>query len=168
MRLKNREVILFVLSINFLLLLSCGKGSTPTSPTTPTTPPNPTISYFTASPSEIVLEASTTLTWSVSNAQKVEIDHGVGVVSSSGTKSVTPNESTTYTLTATNENLTATKACDVVVKWQPYIVYITNTGTKYHKDGCQYLSQSKIQTTLGEACQKGLGPCSVCKPPNCR
>jgi hypothetical protein len=47
-------------------------------------------------------------------------------------------------------------------------VYITQSGTKYHKEDCSYLSSSKIAITLGEACAKGYSPCSVCKPPNCK
>jgi len=44
-------------------------------------------------------------------------------------------------------------------------VYITNTGSKYHRDGCRYLSKSKIKITLTEAKQRGYEPCSVCNPP---
>jgi hypothetical protein len=44
------------------------------------------------------------------------------------------------------------------------VVYITRTGEKYHNDGCRYLRQSRIQTTLAEAAKR-YGPCSVCKPP---
>jgi hypothetical protein len=47
-------------------------------------------------------------------------------------------------------------------------VYITKTGEKYHRDGCQYLSRSKIATTLKEALARGFGPCKVCKPPTAR
>jgi len=43
-------------------------------------------------------------------------------------------------------------------------VYITKTGTKYHRDGCKYLSKSKIAISLEQA-KKSYGPCSVCKPP---
>lgn len=43
-------------------------------------------------------------------------------------------------------------------------VYITKTGTKYHTDGCRYLSQSKIAIELSDAIAKGYGACSVCKP----
>jgi hypothetical protein len=46
-------------------------------------------------------------------------------------------------------------------------VYITATGTKYHKDGCRYLSSSKIPIFLTEACARGYTPCSVCDPPSC-
>ncbi|WP_448517744.1 thermonuclease family protein [Pseudothermotoga sp.] len=45
------------------------------------------------------------------------------------------------------------------------IVYITDTGNKYHRDGCRYLSQSKIPITLEEAKKRGYEPCTVCNPP---
>lgn len=44
------------------------------------------------------------------------------------------------------------------------IVYITKTGTKYHQDGCRYLSKSKIPIPLKEAVLS-YSPCSVCNPP---
>lgn len=47
-------------------------------------------------------------------------------------------------------------------------VYITETGSKYHRGNCQYLSKSKIAISLEEACRKGYKSCSVCKPPECK
>ena len=47
-------------------------------------------------------------------------------------------------------------------------VYVTKTGEKYHRDGCRYLSKSKIATTLKEALARGFGACSVCKPPTAK
>ena len=44
------------------------------------------------------------------------------------------------------------------------VVYITNTGTKYHAAGCRYLKKSSIKTTLDEAKSQGLTACSVCNP----
>ncbi len=44
-------------------------------------------------------------------------------------------------------------------------VYITRTGTKYHRDGCRFLSKSRIPIWLQEAKRQGYTPCSVCKPP---
>ena len=41
-------------------------------------------------------------------------------------------------------------------------VYVTNTGTKYHKSGCQYLHSSKIAINLNEAKKQGYDPCSKC------
>lgn len=42
-------------------------------------------------------------------------------------------------------------------------VYITNTGSKYHKSGCRYLRKSKIAISLTDA-KKSYDACSVCKP----
>lgn len=44
------------------------------------------------------------------------------------------------------------------------IVYITNTGEKYHRDGCRFLDQSKIEKHLSEV-QGNYQPCGVCNPP---
>lgn len=43
-------------------------------------------------------------------------------------------------------------------------VYITKTGEKYHRDGCRYLSRSKIAISLENA-KRSYSPCSVCNPP---
>lgn len=43
-------------------------------------------------------------------------------------------------------------------------VYVTRTGSKYHRAGCRYLSKSKIPMPLEDA-RKQYGPCSVCGPP---
>ena len=45
-----------------------------------------------------------------------------------------------------------------------YTVYITNTGSKYHRDGCRYLSRSKIAISKSDAISEGYTPCSVCNP----
>ena len=43
-------------------------------------------------------------------------------------------------------------------------VYVTKSGTKYHSQGCRFLSKSSIPMKLKEAKGK-YSPCSVCKPP---
>jgi hypothetical protein len=43
-------------------------------------------------------------------------------------------------------------------------VYVTNTGTKYHRSSCQYLSKSKIPMQADSASEAGYSACSVCKP----
>ena len=48
---------------------------------------------------------------------------------------------------------------------QAVTVYITKTGKKYHRDGCRYLSRSRIPISLSDAESEGYGPCSVCNPP---
>ena len=44
-------------------------------------------------------------------------------------------------------------------------VYITETGAKYHRSGCQYLSKSCIPIDLEDAKDRGYTPCSKCNPP---
>lgn len=43
-------------------------------------------------------------------------------------------------------------------------VYVTRTGSCYHRSGCSYL-KSKIQTTLSAAVAEGYSACSRCDPP---
>lgn len=46
------------------------------------------------------------------------------------------------------------------------IVYITNSGTKYHRSDCRHLDDSKYETTLTKALSQGYEACGTCKPPN--
>ena len=43
-------------------------------------------------------------------------------------------------------------------------VYVTKTGEKYDRNGCQYLSKSKRAIGLSDAKAAGYSPCSRCKP----
>ncbi|HDK7159182.1 transpeptidase-transglycosylase [Clostridium botulinum] len=47
---------------------------------------------------------------------------------------------------------------------QNYTVYKTRTGSKYHSSGCRYLRKSCYETTVSQARNEGLSPCSVCNP----
>lgn len=42
------------------------------------------------------------------------------------------------------------------------VVYVTESGTKYHKEGCPYLKSSKIMVSLEQAVMEGKQPCSRC------
>lgn len=44
-------------------------------------------------------------------------------------------------------------------------VYVTDTGTKYHRKTCRTLSHSKYRKTLSWARSHGYKPCKICKPP---
>ena len=47
---------------------------------------------------------------------------------------------------------------------QEITVYITNTGSKYHRDSCRTLKNSKIPISLSEAV-RNYEPCGICNPP---
>lgn len=46
---------------------------------------------------------------------------------------------------------------------QAYTVYVTATGSKYHRAGCSYLKSSRA-ISLSDAIAAGYTPCSRCKP----
>jgi len=43
-------------------------------------------------------------------------------------------------------------------------VYITKTGSKYHRSDCRYLKSSKVPISLEKAKADGYEPCKVCNP----
>jgi micrococcal nuclease len=49
-----------------------------------------------------------------------------------------------------------------------FVVYVTNSGTRYHMDGCASLRSSRIAVTLADAGVSGYGACLRCKPPRLR
>src|ERR1700693_3965783 len=88
-------------------------------PPPPPPAPAPDITEFSAEPSSIERGQSSTLKWSVSNANQITIDNGVGTVQATGTKSVFPNDTTTYRLTATGPGGTLNKTATVSVTAPP-------------------------------------------------
>ncbi|RXA15586.1 hypothetical protein EQO05_14785 [Methanosarcina sp. MSH10X1] len=75
----------------------------------------PSIGSFNAIPDTIGQGESSSLTWSVSGASKVSIEPEIGTVGLTGSQHIFPGETTTYTLTATNEfgSVDATKIVSV-------------------------------------------------------
>lgn len=71
---------------------------------------------FSASPMTITAGQSSTLSWSTENAEAVDIS-GIGTVAVQGSQSVTPSETTTYTMTVRNRSGTTT--ANVTVQVQP-------------------------------------------------
>ena len=59
--------------------------------------PAPAVSLL-ANPTTISRRQSSTLTWTSADAEDCDIDHGVGDVSTSGSRSVSPSNTTTYTI----------------------------------------------------------------------
>jgi hypothetical protein len=71
---------------------------------------------FTANPNKITRGyESATLTWASENAQTINIDNGIGGVGLSGSRSVNPSTSTTYTLTASSGANSTTKQVTISV-----------------------------------------------------
>lgn len=77
--------------------------------------PAPIVINFDANPAVIISGASVALIWSVSGATSASIDQGVGAVSLSGNKLVSPTGTTTYTLTASGPAGTMSKSVVLTV-----------------------------------------------------
>jgi peptidoglycan-associated lipoprotein len=98
---KNRIQIFltYLVAISALLLAGCSKKVAKVVPPATPGPAAPTATLA-ANPSIIEQGQSTQLTWRTSNANSITIQ-GIGTVQASGSQTITPTSSTTYTLTAT-------------------------------------------------------------------
>jgi len=108
---KRWVTLVFILSI-MLFVGACKKKVAPPPPPPPPAAPAPTAS-LSANPNSVDKGQATTLTWQTTNATDVSID-GIGPVETSGSRSVTPADSTTYRLT---EHFTA----GGMSRWAPYL-----------------------------------------------
>lgn len=86
---------------------------------TPTAPPN--IDSFSATPPTVRPGQAVTLSWTT-DAKSVSINNGVGTQNPSGSVTVTPAATTTYTLTATTGSLQSTAQVTVTVLTTPSLV----------------------------------------------
>jgi len=100
-----------------MTLGACKKKVAPPPPPPPPPPAAPTAS-LSANPTTIQKGQSTTLTWETSNATDVTIE-GIGAVDPSGSRSVTPTESSTYRLIAKGAGGTQEATARVTVTEPP-------------------------------------------------
>ncbi|MEJ2740390.1 MAG: FHA domain-containing protein [Dehalococcoidia bacterium] len=75
----------------------------------------PTINSFDASPSNIDPGNFSVLEWSVSGANEISIDHGIGGVNQTGSAEVSPGTTETYTITASNNAGSVTREITITV-----------------------------------------------------
>ena len=113
--------LLVVSSMSALAGCGGGGGSSPVAPPPPPAPP-PTISAFAAAPASITAGQSSTLSWTVSGAASLSLDNGIGSVTGTSTRAVSPTATTTYVLTATNAagSVTASTTVSVAAPVGPY------------------------------------------------
>jgi peptidoglycan-associated lipoprotein len=111
-----------VLMLAALGSISCRRQVAATPPPPPPVPapppPEPQIT-LTAAPGTINRGQATTLQWQATNAATVSITPELGAVTTSGTRSVSPASSVTYTATASGPGGTATGVARVTVNTPP-------------------------------------------------
>ena len=96
------------------VLTATGRGGTVTASALVTVHVPPT-AMLSVEPAAIIAGQSATLSWTSQNADTVSIEPGIGTVSPNGTLSVSPSETTSYTITATGPGGVAKKSVTVTV-----------------------------------------------------
>ena len=115
------------MTTTYTLTASNPAGTVTRGVTVTVVPGGPVIDSFTASPSTINESESATLSWSISDADSATIDNDIGPVDPvSGSHAVSPLSTTTYTLTATNDNGSVTRKVTVTVS-EPSVPEIVET-----------------------------------------
>ncbi len=120
-----RSYVLGLITILSLGFSGCGGGGGGGAPASPPPSSPPTVASFSASPASISTGQTSTLSWSVSGANSLAIDHGVGTVSGINV-GVSPAATTTYTLSATNSVGTTSATTTVTVNAAPSFTLVEN------------------------------------------
>ena len=125
---RNRILVPIVLLVALVAVAGCSKHAPPVAPEVTAPPvmiPAPT-AQLTATPTVISAGDQVQLSWHTTDATSVSID-GIGDVPSSGVKTVTPTESTTYRLVARGSSGSADASARVTVNAPPAVVVPVNT-----------------------------------------
>ena len=130
MKSQHRMFVPVVLFVALMAVAGCKKQQ-PLPPAQeappPAAAPAPT-AQLTATPTVITAGDQVQLTWHTTDATSVSID-GLGDVPTTGVKSVTPTESTSYHLVARGDGGTAEASANVTVNAPPAVVVPSNTMT---------------------------------------
>lgn len=94
-----RSYLLLALGAGSLVLLTGCPSKTPVAEAPPAPPPPTPTAQIEAAPATVQPGEAVVITWKTENATDIKID-SLGTVPASGSKTVTPSESTTYRLTA--------------------------------------------------------------------
>jgi peptidoglycan-associated lipoprotein len=127
-----RALSLVVLVVAIIAIAGCDKKKSSAPPATATAPavtapPAPApVAQITATPNVISAGDQVVLTWRTADATSVSID-GIGDVPTSGVKTITPTESTSYHLVARGEGGSADATARVTVNAPPAVVVPTTT-----------------------------------------
>lgn len=128
MKILNRVLVAVFLLVTLVAVSGCKKKTPPPPPqqtAPPATAPAPT-AQLTATPTVISAGDQVQLSWRTTDATSVSID-GIGDVPSSGVKTVTPTQTTTYHLVARGEGGSADASANVTVNAPPAVQVPTNT-----------------------------------------
>ena len=126
MKFGQKMLVSAAVLIALVSVAGCKKKVAPVAPPPPAVAAPAPTAQITATPTSISSGDQVTLTWKTTDATSVSID-GLGDVPSSGVKTVTPTESTTYHLVAKGDGGSAEASARVTVNPPPAVAVPTNT-----------------------------------------
>jgi len=143
---------------------------------------SPPVIQISVTPTGINPGGNAILSWNVTGASTIWIDNGIGSVPSTGARSVSPGQSTTYTLTASNSYGTNTGSVYLAVSSDVVTppgsttppadrAWLGSTYTReYHYPNCSIAQHIPAPSriwfdTVSQAITVGYHPCPICKPP---
>ena len=111
---------------------------------------------FSAEPTDIVIGETATLSWSSTYADACEIDHGIGTVGLAGSLTVSPDVTTTYTITAVGPGGSTSGQTTVAVTYPLPAVEITAAPSSIIEGDTAELTWT---STYAETCaiEPGIG-----------
>jgi peptidoglycan-associated lipoprotein len=108
-----------LVALSFMFMIGCHHNPAMTKTTPPPTPtPSSPSATLTVTPDTVDRGQSAQLAWNTQNATTITID-GIGTVSASGSKTVTPARSTTYHLSASGQGGSTDANARVTVNMPP-------------------------------------------------
>ena len=116
-----KSISLIIIFAASLALSACNKKVAKTTPPPPPPPAPAPTATLAANPNVIEQGQSTELTWQTQNADSITIV-GLGTVPASGSRTISPNDSTTYTLTAKGPGGSGEATARVTVNAKPKVV----------------------------------------------
>jgi hypothetical protein len=111
--LTRRSTALFAALLLTALAIACGFI-----PSSATSKPL-AIQRFIAVPPEVASGSATVLSWDVEGADSIELDNGIGIVQSTGSRTIHPAVTTTYRMVAVAGTSLATASIRVMVTAGP-------------------------------------------------
>jgi peptidoglycan-associated lipoprotein len=121
---ESYRKFMLVAALAILIVTGCAKKTAKTPPPPPPPPPPAPTASLSANPDSVQAGQSTQLTWRTENATDVTLE-GVGKVDANGSRTVTPDSSTTYRLVAKGPGGTQESTARVTVAPAPAPVAAT-------------------------------------------
>jgi hypothetical protein len=122
-------------------------------------PPAPSCS-LNANPSSFTPPGSSILSWSSSNATSASINQGIGIVGTSGSRTVSPSSTTTYTLTVSGPG--GTRSCSRTITVNNLVsCTLSPSPTSFTSPGSSTLTWTTSGSPTSASIDQGIGPVST-------